>query len=237
VPIIIDFWKNEDLERLKSVLRLCQMVFVTSREVYNYLLNMKVELNVQHLALSLPDKHASHPHSTDRDIDIIQIGRRNAIFNDYMERFLKEFPATHYVYAKKVDDQLVIVSNKSGVMGVFQKREEFLSLLRRSKISLVSAPGLDEDKVRTGGFSPVTPRFLESAACGCNLLGIYPENADFDYYRIREVCVSVTNFDQFKALARKYLTSQITPDYTTFLQKNLTSTRTTELLNKLRHNG
>ena len=63
---------------------------------------MRLGLNIQHLSLSLPDKYAFHQPSMQRDIDIIQIGRTNAIFNEYMERFLVDFPSTHYVYAKMV---------------------------------------------------------------------------------------------------------------------------------------
>lgn len=234
IPIIIDFWKNENIRRLESVYRICPTVFVTSQEVYLYLKKEKISLNINHVSLSLPDKYLDIDKSGLRDIDIIQIGRSNSVFNDYMNRFLEEFPNVHYVSAKRKENEMVIVSNKSGEVGVINVREDFVKLLMRSKISLVSAPGLDQDKSRTGGFSPVTPRFFESAACGCKLLGIYPQNADFEYYGIREVCPSVKTYDEFRNLAIDYLDNSAVPDFTSFLKKHTTSNRANELLNKLR---
>jgi hypothetical protein len=233
IPIIIDFWKHEDIKRLESVFRLNPAVFVTSREVFNYLRGNGVRVKLKHLSLSLPDKYLALDNSITRDIDIIQIGRSNAVFDEYMINFLREFPETHYVSAKKTGNEVRIISSKSLIMGVFNDRRDFINLLQRSKVSLVSAPGLDEDRNRTGGFSPVTPRFLESAACGCKLIGIYPLNDDFDYYGIKEVCAPVTNYDEFKKIASEYLNKSSVPDFTAFLQKHLTSKISAELLLKL----
>ncbi len=233
VPIIIDFWKNEDLRRLESVFGICPVVFVTSREVYNYLKETGVRLKVELLSLSLPDKYFTQPNGSFRDIDIIQIGRSNAALDEFMIQYLKEYPETHYVCAKKTGSEVNIISNKTGVLGIFKNREDFIGLLKRSKVSLVSAPGLDNDKVRTGGFAPVTPRFLESAACGCKLIGIYPDNTDFNYYGIQEVCVSVQNYDQFKNILTSYLETKTIPDHQAFLQRHLTSKRANELLSKI----
>jgi hypothetical protein len=233
IPVIIDFWKYEDLRRLESIFQLSKIVLITSREVFNYLSPIVSRIKVEHLALSLPDKYLPAHDIPIRDIDIIQIGRRNATFDLYMNQFLAEFPDTHYVSAKKIGEEIHIVSNQSGDMGIFAKREDFMSLLRRSKVSLVSAPGLDEDKSRTGGFSPVTPRFLESAACGCKLLALYLQNADFDYYKISQVAPVVTNYKHFRELANEYLMTDATPDYSHYLQAHLTSKRAKELLNKL----
>ena len=233
IPIILDFWKNENIRRLESVFRLCPAVFVTSQEVYLYLQEKKVTLNLKHISLSLPDKYVTFDNSGLRDIDIIQIGRSNSTFDQYMKQFLTEFPKIHYVFAKRIGNEMAIVSNKGGEAVVAKKREDFIKLLKRSKISLVSAPGLDNDKTRTGGFSPVTPRFFESAACGCKLLGIYPQNADFEFYGIKEVCPSVTSYDQFRILAANYLGDPAVPDFSSFLKNHITSKRANELLNKL----
>jgi hypothetical protein len=151
-----------------------------------------------------------------------------------MNKFLIEFPNTHYVFAKRNGSEMVIISNKNGEVGVLKKREDFIELLTRSKISLVSAPGLDNDKSRTGGFSPVTPRFLESAACRCKLLGIYPQNADFEYFGIKEVCTDIANYEQFRKLAIDYLEDPAVPDFSSFLKRHVTSKRADELLNKIR---
>ncbi len=238
IPIIIDFWKHENIKRFEAIFRLSPAVLISSREVYNYLKSVTTEVKIKHLALSLPDKFLEATTSMIRDIDVIQIGRNNETFDGYMKELLAEFPDVHYVYARRQNHEIHIMSNKYGFIDVFNKREDFIALLNRSKISLVSAPGLDDDRKRTGGFSPVTPRFFESAACRCKLLGIYPENADFEYYGINEICRNVTSYDQFKDLIREYLRTQTVPDFTSFLENHLTSKRANQMLKILQeHNG
>jgi hypothetical protein len=231
IPIIIDFWKHENLKRLQSVFSLSTCVFITSREVYHYLLSQRVRLPIKHLALSLPDKYLQ-TIGGERDIDVIQIGRSNNTLESYMHQFLNEHAGVHYVYARKGATGLVIHSNQHGDWGQFKSREDFISLLRRSKVSLVSAPGLDDDQVRTGGFSPVTPRFLESAACGCGMIGIYPDNDDFKYYKIDDICVSVRHYHEFKEKLMDLLSKE-NFSYDTFLQQHVTSRRAEELKKEL----
>lgn len=234
VPVIIDFWKNENINRLESIFRICPIVFVTSREVFNFLQNrISKKVRWGHLPLSLPDKYCALDTGVRRDIDIIQVGRSNTTLDTYMDIYLKEFPNTNYVYAKKAGNEVLMVSSKDGDLGSIRNRSDFIMLLRRSKVSLVSSPGLDNDKLRTGGFSPVTPRFLESAACRCHLLGIYPDNADFEFYEINQICQTINDYNHFKKLIGMCLYSQPTPDFTTFLQKHLTSKRALELQNIL----
>lgn len=234
IPIIIDFWKHEDINRLEKIFKYSKVVFVTSKEVHNYLKSIQARVTLEHLSLSIPDKYLKLPKGSTKDIDIIQIGRSNALFNEYVNKFLEMYPSTHYVSAKKINDEVEIVSNKHGSIGKNKSRAEFMNLLQRSKISLVSAPGIDEDRKRTGGFSPLTPRFFEGAACGCRLIGLYPQNEDFKYYGISQICPSVNTFSEFKSLVMKYLAESKTPDFRTFLENHLTSKKTNELLNKLR---
>ncbi len=47
----------------------------------------------------------------------------------------------------------------------------YINLLRASKISFYSTPGIDGGEKRTGGFNPVTPRYLELLSAQCQLLG------------------------------------------------------------------
>ncbi len=233
IPIIIDFWKSENLKRFESIFSLNKIVFITSREVYNYLLDKKLDINLDHLALSLPDGAAVDVSNQKRIFDLIQLGRQNQQLTSYTKRFLNEFPETNYIYAEKIDGRMKMFSTRDGALGEFTTHDAFLNLLKQTKISLVSAPGLDDDAQRTGGFSPVTPRFLESAACGCYLVGVYPDNDDFRYFGINEVCANVTDYNSFKTIVLQYLQNQKTPDYSSFLQRHLSSKRATELKEKL----
>jgi hypothetical protein len=234
IPIIIDFWKNENLNRFEKIFKYSDVVFVTSMEVYNYLKGRQTRVPLDHLSLSLPDKYLKMQKPLAKDIDIIQIGRSNALFDEYVRKFLAIYPATHYVSVRKIDHDTQVVSNHLGPMGKFNSRGEFMNLMQRAKVSLVSAPGLDNDRNRTGGFSPLTPRFFEGAASGCRMIGLYPENEDFNYYGISQICPSVKTFGEFRHFVSTYLDDFKIPDHTSFLQKHLTSSKAIELLNKLK---
>lgn len=233
IPIIIDFWKSEDLKRFESIFSLSDFVFVTSKEVYNYLLGKNVKTKLGHLALSLPDKIFYQRSDEKKKFDLIQVGRQNGELTQYVKLLIKEFPDINYVRGEKNDRVLQMVSTRDGNLGEFASRESFLNLLKQTKISLLSAPGLDVDGERTGGFSPVTPRFLESAACGCHLIGVYPENADFAYYGIDQICANVHDYKSFRDTILKFLRDEKIPDYRDFLANHVTSRRAMELKAKL----
>lgn len=232
IPIIVDFWKSENLKRFQKIFSTTKKVFITSKEVYTFLNRKKLKINLDHLSLSLPDKYLDL-EVVSKDIDLIQIGRQNQKINEYVNLFLKEFPETNYVYTVKKEGKVVNVSSKHGPINTEGDRGTFINLLNRSKISLLSAPGLDEDRLRTGGFSPVTPRFLESAACKCFMVGVYPENDDFQVYQIDEVCTKVGNYDSFKNVILDHLRASHLPDYSNFVSKNLSSVRAKDIKNKI----
>jgi hypothetical protein len=234
IPLIIDFWKTEDLQRFESIFSLNRYVGISSREVYEFLMSKNLKLNLQHVPLSLPDRMFAlrQKITTKRNFDIVQFGRQNRNLEGYMKALLAEFPEINYVYAQRVNNRLEMVSTINGKLGSFDSRSEFLDLLRNTKICLLSAPGLDDDKVRTGGFSPVTPRFLEGAACGCHLVGIFPDNPDFAYNTIDKICVNVKTYDSFRSTILKCLSSVPQPDHTEYLKSHVTS-RTAQTLKEI----
>jgi hypothetical protein len=233
IPVIIDFWKHENLARFEKIFALCPVVFVTSKEVFNYLKEKKVKVNLQHVSLSLPDKYVGESASMEKPIDVIQLGRQNKQLKLYMDEFLVRNPDVHYVYAESIGGELNMISSRNGNLGKFKTRDAFISLLKQAKVSLLSAPGMDEDDKRTGGFSPVTPRFFESAVCGCKMVGVYPQNDDFGFNKIRSVCPNVTSFDEFNRIVSSYLLSDTAIDYTDFITVNLSSNKAIELNLKL----
>src|ERR1700712_4748471 len=56
VPIVIDFWKK-NAGCFFNTYKYCKLVCISSIEVYNFLKSKNYPLNIQHLALSLPDKY------------------------------------------------------------------------------------------------------------------------------------------------------------------------------------
>lgn len=234
IPVIIDFWKHQDLKKFQQVFAATQAVVVTSKEVYNYLKRVGVSIKLEHVSLSLPDQHYQQQYHN-KDIDVIQIGRQNRTLNVYMEQLLMEFPSINYVYTEKRGAHVTNVSTKYGALTESSTRTAFLKLLQRSKISLLSAPGIDieEDRKRTGGFSPVTPRFLESAACGCHMVGLFPDNDDFKYYEVERACKKIEDYTMFRETILSNLKSDKLPNHQDFINKHLSSVKAQELKYKL----
>ena len=233
IPIIIDFWGTENTQRFEKIFYKSPAVVVSSKQVYNYLKSKRINLNLLHLPLSLPDKYMLRNLGSDREIDVVQMGRQNSQLAQFMEQLMKEHPEIHYVWAENRGGVFYMISNKNGNLGKFSDRESFMGLLRRSKVSLLSAPGVDQDFSRTGGFSPVTPRFLESAACGCHLIGIYPNNDDFNEYGISDFCKTFQTYHEFRNLILESLDSKHPATNHSFLQNHLTSKRAGELKQQL----
>ena len=160
IPLIIDFWKNESIERFERVFCNAKVVLITSLEAFVYLKAVGCSLPLEHLALSIPDDWLKSGDSH-RDVDIVQFGRQNSKLTEFALKLIVEHPDIDYVYAEKQGNNVRLKSTKRGWLGEGANRKSFEAILRRAKVSLVSAPGIDGDEARTGGFSPVTPRFLE----------------------------------------------------------------------------
>jgi hypothetical protein len=169
-----------------------------------------------------------------KDIDIIQIGRKNEVINAYMGEFLSKHPEINYIRQEMINSRFHYVSSKYGDLGSFDTRESYVKLLRRCKISLLSSPGEDKSK-DTGGYNPVTPRFYESAANYCYMLGRYPDNADFKYCNISEVCEKIVDFNSFENSIKNKLNKSFDQfdRYDAFLENHFTSKRVHQLVNDL----
>jgi hypothetical protein len=237
IPVIIDFWKQTDLKRLNIIFKNTKFVFVTSLEAYNYLKTVDCQFKIKHLPISISDiyKPTTYP---EKDIDIIQIGRQNSVINAFMEKLLDKYPHIEYVSQNKEKGMFNYFSNKRGNLGSFTNREDFLKILKRSKISLMSSPGVDNGAMRTGGFNPVTPRFLESAANYCYMLGRYVNNEDFNYFGISEICHEINDYNLFEKTILSMLSSKFNKfvEYNAFLERHYTSKRVELFLEEIKHN-
>jgi hypothetical protein len=242
VPIMVDFWKHTDLANFYHTYRDCKLVLVSSLEAFNFLKENHCPLAIGHLGLSLSDRYRLMPGVTyQKEYDILLAGRLNIRTNqrlrDYLETYILKYPDTEYLYQQEIDGEFYYVSNKRGTIGKFQTREEYMRLLRASKISFYSTPGLDGGEKRTGGFNPVTPRYLELLSAQCLLLGRYPDNEETRYYELARVCPDITCYEEFETTMQGYL-SQQNPSFDVhreILDKHYTSCRAqqlTELLSR-----
>lgn len=232
VPIIIDFWKHNNLDSFYNIYKNCKLVLVSSLEVMNYLKRNKCPLNIQHLPLSLPDRYEINASIIyEKKYDILFAGRPNAVLLSYMHEFAEKHPEIEYLRPENIDNELYYVSNKRGIIGKFHNRKEYIGLLRASKISFYSTPGIDGGEKRTGGFNPVTPRFLELLSAQCLLLGRYPQNEETAFYELDKVCPHIETYAQFENALQAHLARPSVPlsKYISILKKHYTSCRTKQL--------
>lgn len=105
---------------------------------------------------------------------MIQFGRKNPVLHSYMLKYCKLYPNVEYVYQTS-DGSLTYTSTTRGNIGKFDNRPEYMQMIAKSKVSLVSTLGIDKSK-NMGGIDFFTPRFYESAAYYCHLIGRYTMN-------------------------------------------------------------
>ena len=97
-----------------------------------------------------------------------------------MMEYVAEHPDVEYVYQSN-NGSLTYISTTRGNLGKFDKRNEYVELLKSCRISLVSTPGMDKSRTDFGNVDFFTPRFFESAAFYCHMLGRYIENKEADF--------------------------------------------------------
>ncbi len=239
IPILVDLWKplpGDSMAGFYHWYRRCPLVLISSLEALEYLQADGCPLPVAHLALSLSDRHRLLPGVRyEKKYDILLAGRlnirTNQVLRDYLEEYVRHYPDTEYLYQQEIDGEYYYASNQTGLVGKFQSREDYIGLLRASRVSFYSTPGIDGGEKRTGGFNPVTPRYLELLAAQCLLLGKYPDNAETRYFELSKVCPNVGSYEDFERTLRGYL-EQKNPSFDThraILDRHYTSVRATEL--------
>jgi hypothetical protein len=226
IPVIIDFWKQTDLPAFYRAYRNCALILISSLEVYNYLQRNACPLKIVHLPLSLPDRHkmVSVPKKI---YDVVLPGRYNPVLTNYMLEFESKYPDVEWVIRTTVDNEMQYKSNKRGLLGSFYKRSEYLKLISEGRIAFYSTPGMDDGFKRTGGFNPVTPRYLELLNAKCLMLGRYPHNEETDFYEVEKVCPRVESYEEFEKVLLQHLNAS-NPNWDTYssiLDKHWTSRR------------
>lgn len=220
IPIYLDFPDNMVDTILYATERL-PVFFVTCKDILNMMVS-KGATNVRFMPLSISDEHLIA--KPEKSIDVIQFGRKNEILHEYMLDYCKRNPDVEYVFQTE-NASLVYCSTTRGEIGKFDTRKEYLDLIKKCRISLVSTPG-SEGHSRFGNIDFVTPRFYESAAFYCRLLGRYTDNEETRDLHLSDVCPNVRNYTEFEEHMDRYLREN--GDWKKqmeFIQQNLTSRR------------
>lgn len=221
IPCFLDF-PADMVNVICSATQKLPCYFVTSKDIYDRLVESGSK-NVYYMPLSISDRYKSITLPP-KEIDVIQFGRKNKILHEWMLKYCKEHPETDYVY-QTGDGTLAYYSTVRGEIGRFDSRGEYLKLLVKCKVSLVSSPGIDKSR-DFGGIDFFTPRFFESAALRCRMLGRYTENIEAEILEIDTICPNVANYEQFQMLLTKYISDNENKEFgLNWLDKHWSSIR------------
>lgn len=233
VPWIIDYFlPDSDIPAFLRSTGLCPYVLVSSREAYERLIAHGASPEkYRHLPLSLPDRYRLNPDAPMlKDIDLALVGRPSEVLLDFARRYVDEHPGLNVVVkGPKRGGHMWVYDLGGNPVADVDSREDYLALLRRSRLFLYSTPGVDDGKP-TGGFSQVTPRLLEALACGCLPLMRYPDNPDTRWYDLPALCPSIDTYEQFVREADRALSAPadlhaiaeyLAPRYTSAVISNL----------------
>jgi hypothetical protein len=232
IPIIIDYWKHNDVDAFCSTYKNCELVLISSLEVYNWLKENGCDLQIHHFPLSISDRYRlTETIYFDKEYDVIFAGRMNNVMLEYMMELSTKYSDVEYVYQENVNDILYYKSNKRGIIGSFHTRKEYVDLLRKSRVGIYTTPGIDGGENRTGGFNPVTPRFLELLSSKCLMLGRYPENEEINFFEVNKVCPNIHSYSEFERYIMHYLNQTTIPTeaYIGILSKHYTTNRVIQL--------
>lgn len=239
VPCIIDCYPNSyPLNTFISQYCNNRIVFLTSKQVYDYYKEQELPFKIAHLPISLPSKYAITSQTKfSKCYDAALIGRPNPILESYLGRYAAEHPSFTYVYHKLIDNNHCYLVSDGANLGDLDTRDKYMSLLKKVRVGLYSTSGMDNDKlsvtkyvVNTGEFHQVTPRYLEMIACGCHIMARYEDNSDTEYFELTKFCESINTYEQFENKMNLYLSTE--PDlnlYSAYLKKHYTSVRAYEL--------
>ena len=235
VPIVIDCWRNE-LHRIPVMFRRQKAIFVCNLEAVNILKASEPLLPIHYLPVSLTESDIPN-EIPQKDIDILSYGRTHPDLVQWGHQFAAEHPEVRFCWIGTHEGRPVLYE-KGQKTEMGSSRQALMNVLARSRIVLQSSPGIHAQEFeRTGGFSPVTPRFFEAAAKCCHMVGIYPENDEFRRLRIADICQRVTTYSEFHdevkhLLITRFGTNELMRNQA-FLRVNTTERRAEDIIRVL----
>ena len=233
VPCIIDAYVGrDDIDRFTMKFNKNKFVFVTSRQVYEYLIQFSFPFRLGHLPITLPSKYkidGSEKYEKKYDIGIV--GRPNPLLFSFLQQYVTSHPKVTYVYHKNISNQHIYYSSTGDCLGEIDTREKYFTLLKQIKVGLYSTSGMDNDKltyekdiIDTRGFHQVTPRFLEFLACGCHVVARYEKNADTDFFELSKFSDNVDSYKKFESAIEGAMNKPVDMfSYADYLQNHYTS--------------
>lgn len=213
IPFIIDFDYGVELNSFYKVYRNCEVVIISSRVAYEYLVSKNCPLNIKHVPLSIKSNlKVDRIDIKDRKYDIF-IARQNPILMEYLKKYEQKHPETHYIVRKWEDGKLysgnAYFSNKEGRLGEFSDRKAYFGLLTNSKVAFYSTTGSDMENSRF--MNHVTPALLEYITAGCQIMIRWYDTPDSDFFNLSQYFVNATTYEIFENKLDEYLSTEDNP--------------------------
>lgn len=225
IPCIIDYFLSEDsFPKFVNAYRNNRLVLISNKQVYEYLKKKELPFCVEHFPLSLSDAYRTD-EVYEKKYDLIIAGRTNPLLMEYVERYERKYPERRIVRRRYIDGHFEYYLSSTGeLVSMGDSREQYIELLRESKVALYTTPGMDGTRPDANGWNQVTPRFLEEVASQCHIIARYPKNADTDWYEMDKICDCVQSYEEFEGKMNEYCSCSVDLNrYKQYLEKHYTS--------------
>jgi len=232
IPVIIDFWlKDDELDAFYQKFKNVPLILCTNREVYDKLKRYNCPIPVEHWGLSLPDKYAFNRNDNYyKEYEFCILGRPNPFFIRLLDRYCETHSDFSYILNNGDINNRQYITNKGEYVANDTGRQSYIDMIRKTKISCYSTPGVDEAKMGANGYNQVTPRVFEMLCNGCFVIGHYPQSSDTIWYELNKIVPNVDTYTEFEIVLNKMRSSE--PDIDKikdFMQFHYTSYRSLEL--------
>lgn len=234
IPCIIDFYLKsaDELNAFYRSYAKNQIVLISSKEAYDFLKGQNCPLNIQHWPLSISDKYEPQAEYR-KEYDLVMVGRQNPILEKFVHLYAKKHDDFTFVYRVTEGSNFHYYSSNGEFIGDVNNREDYMSIIRKSRVGLYSTANMDIDNGIS--YNQVTPRFLELITSGCHIIARYKRNSDTDFYGLERFCNSIDTYEQFEKemdYARSHRVDIC--KYKNYLKQHYTSTRVEQLKRILR---
>ena len=237
IPCMIDFYcrEKEELQQFYKRYDKCPLVLISSKEAYDFLISIKCPLHIKHLPLSISDKYRINDKTTfNKRYDVVMLGRQNEVLQTFLNEYSERHKDVTFVYGKKEGRGFRYFDQAGVDLGCMSTREDYMNLMRQSRIGLYATPAMDGGRTDTNGYNQVTPRFLEYIVNGCHVIARYPNNPDTDFYELNKMTARIETYDQFEKAMDKLRHEDVDVScYSQYLKKHYTSNRVQMLLSYL----
>lgn len=240
IPVIIDYWlEDKFIPQFFEAYGKCPLILVTNREVYELLNSANPPVPVEHWPLSFPDQYAfKGVENYKKEYEFTIIGRPNPFFVRMLNLYCDRHPDFTYIMNNGNIHDRKYYTNRGDYVAEGKSRESYLDMIRKTRISCYTTPGLDESKKDSDRFNQVTPRVMELLCNGCHVIGHYPMTADVKWYRLNEIVPNINTYDEFEyQLDRMRVTDFDIGKMKSYMSRHYTSVRASMLTDILKkHN-